>query len=325
LSLDKLYPAKFEPPQIPKGLQQEYDSLKILALQKRQKKIYPFNPNYLTDYKGYYLGLNLSQIDKVLAYRKTGQYFQTKRQFKKIAHLSDTLYQKLAPYIKIPVFKNYNKFNHNAAHAISTIDINLATAQDLQTIVGIGPVLSKRIVKYRKAIGGFKDESQLLKVYGLEPDVIKRVWQHFKLKNIKRNADKNIIKKAINTATVEELKQIYGIGEKLAARLVKYRRSIGGFTIKEQLNAVYGLSPEVIERIWNHYQIKIPAKISFKIDLNEANIKELSENPYISYQLAKKIVSYRTLHGAFHNFGELLKVPDYPADKHKLISLYLKL
>ena len=324
LSLDKFYPVQSESVQIPSVLQQEYDSLKTLALQKRQKKIYPFNPNYLTDYKGYYLGLNLSQIDRVLAFRKTGQYFQSKLQFKRIAQLSDTLYQKLEPYIKIPVFKNY-KFNHKPTHALSTNDINLATAEDLETIVGIGPVLSKRIVKYRKAVGGFKDRSQLLKVYGLEPDVIKRVWQHFKLKNTKSNSAKNSIKKAINTATIADLKQIYGIGEKLARRLIKYRQSIGGFTIKEQLNAVYGLSPEVITRIWENYQIKNPAKIPFKIDLNEANIKELAENPYISYQLAKKIISYRTLHGAFHKFDALLKVPEYPEDQHKQICLYLKL
>ena len=91
------------------------------------------------------------------------------------------------------------------------------------------------------------------------------------------------------------------------------------------MNVVYGLRPETIEQLWKNFKIAHPANISLKIDLNDANIKELAKNPYITYQLAKKIVSYRTLHGAFHNFADLLKVPDYPADKHKLITLYLKL
>ena len=37
--------------------QQEMDSLRQFELQKRKPKIYPFNPNFITDYKGYTLGM----------------------------------------------------------------------------------------------------------------------------------------------------------------------------------------------------------------------------------------------------------------------------
>ena len=314
-----------ESSKIPPALQQQYDSLKKLALQKRQPKIYPFNPNYLSDYKGYFLGLTPQQIDKVSAFRQTGRYFQSKQEFKQVAGLSDSLFQKLMPYINIPEYKSKNNSHQYNHKPLTTNDMNLATAKDLQTINGIGPVLSKRIVKYRKAIGGFKDWSQLQKVYGLKPEVVAKIQQKFVLKPSTKPIKKPAVKKPINTATADDLQQVYGIGEKLARRIIKYRESIGGFTIKEQVNAVYGLRPETIELLWNSFKIAHPAEIHLKIDLNDANIKELAKNPYISYQLAKKIVSYRTLHGAFHNFADLLKVPDYPADKHKLISLYLKL
>ncbi len=310
---------------IPVALQQQYDSLKKIALQQQKPKIYPFNPNYLSDYKGYVLGLSPKQIDKVTAFRKNGKYFQSKQEFKQVAGLSDSLFSKLEPFIKIPTYKFKNRDYTNNHKPLTTNDINLATAEDLQSIYGIGPVLSKRIVKYRNAIGGFTDMSQLNKVYGLESDVVAKIKQNFVLKTNTYKTGKKIVKRPINTATVEELKKIYGIGDRLAERIVKYRQFIGGFSVKEQLNDVYGLSSETINRLWQHYKIENPAKIRSKIDLNKANIKELAKNPYITYQLAKKIVSYRTLNGTFHNFDDLLKVPDYPANKHKQILRFLKL
>ncbi len=307
---------------IPPDLQKQYDSLKIIALKKQEQKIYPFNPNYLTDEKGYFLGLNLDQLDRIYAYRKSGKYFQTKHAFKQVAGLSDSLYKILEPYINIPAYKNFTPPQYTYKK-ISNYDINKASAEDLRNINGIGAVLSARIIKYRNAIGGFTRKEQLNKVYGLTPEVINKIWQTFKLKP-QIATPKKINVKPVNTATAEDFKKIYGIGDRLAERIVKYRKKIGGFTIPEQLNEVYGLKPEVITAFWQEFKIENPAPIRFKVDLNEANIKELAENPYISYPLAKKIVSYRTLHGAFRNFDELLNVPEYPKSKHKSICLYLK-
>jgi len=322
---DNMFPVKQEDKyKVPLALQQQYDSLKIIALEKRKKKIYPFNPNYLTDFKAYYLGFSVEEIDRILTFRKQGKFFQNKKEFQQISGISDSLFQVLEPFINIPVYKKYSINNYPVT--ISTTDINKATATDLQVINGIGAVLSKRIVKYRNMIGGFTRKNQLNKVYGLEPEVIQRVWKKFSIIDMSQKEEPVPLKKlSINSATPEELQKIYGIGEKLSQRIVKYRDKLGGFTVKEQLNEVYGLSPEVIARLWKSYKIVNPNRNIQKIDLNDANIIELSKNPYISYQLAKKIVSYRTIHGAFTNFDQLLKVEDYPGNKHKLITLYLTL
>ena len=37
----------------------QLDSLKKKSSKKKKFKIYPFNPNYISDYKGYQLGLNV--------------------------------------------------------------------------------------------------------------------------------------------------------------------------------------------------------------------------------------------------------------------------
>ena len=307
---------------IPKDLIKQYDSLKQIRQQQKKTKIYPFNPNYLTDSKAYFLGIDIKSLNRIKAYRQQGNYFESKEDFKKISGISDSLYNILEPYIDIPIF--VNKKNHTKTYKLSTKNINKATAQDLRYINGIGEVLSNRIIKYRNSIGGFKDKSQLNKVYGLEKEVIDRIWKVFYLP--KNDISKTpVTKQAINTADEEDLKQVYGIGDQLAKRIISYRNKLGGFTIKEQLNEVFGLTPEVIQELWRYFDIKHPRKINHKIDLNEANIKDLAKNPYIDYQLAKKIVSYRTLHGGFNSLKELKNIPEFPKKKFKVISLYLKI
>ncbi len=50
------------------------------------------------------------------------------------------------------------------------IDINSADTTELMMIRGIGPVLSRRILKYRDILGGYYTVSQLLEVYGIDKD-----------------------------------------------------------------------------------------------------------------------------------------------------------
>ncbi len=49
------------------------------------------------------------------------------------------------------------------------IDLNTATAEQLEAIPGIGPVLAQRIVDYRRAHGRFHSVEELLEVSGIGP------------------------------------------------------------------------------------------------------------------------------------------------------------
>ena len=47
------------------AFQKQIDSLKKIRLEKKKPRLYPFNPNYITDYKGYQLGMSVDEIDRL--------------------------------------------------------------------------------------------------------------------------------------------------------------------------------------------------------------------------------------------------------------------
>lgn len=55
------------------------------------------------------------------------------------------------------------------------VDINRCDTSELIKLPGIGPVLSVRIIKYRKLLGGFARSDQLREVYGLPEETYDRV------------------------------------------------------------------------------------------------------------------------------------------------------
>ena len=55
------------------------------------------------------------------------------------------------------------------------LDLNRATAEDLDAIPGIGPALAQRIVDYRQAHGPFKKIEDLMEVSGIGPENLQKL------------------------------------------------------------------------------------------------------------------------------------------------------
>jgi len=316
---------KLDTPEI-LAFQSKIDSLKKIELENRKPKIYPFNPSFITDYKGSKLGMTIQEIDKLLAFRKKGDYINSATQFQKVTGISDSLLKVLKPHFKFPDWitknKKSNTFKTDTYKGIKT-DLNSATIKELKQINGIGDKLSARIIKFRTSIGGFQNQEQVKKVYGLKPEVIEKIFNRFYIKN---NNPTGFIKteiKDLNKATAIELKSINGIGEKLSERIVKFRTKIGGFQFEDQLNEVYGLKPEVIERLFNQFKLLSKPSIT-KVNVNEATFKEVLHLPYIDYELTKKIFEYRDEFAEIQDIEELKKIEGFPLDKFDRIILYLK-
>lgn len=62
-----------------------------------------------------------------------------------------------------------------AVQADSKVNLNRATAQDLEKLPGIGPALAARIVDYRLANGSYQSAQDLGKVAGIGPKLLERL------------------------------------------------------------------------------------------------------------------------------------------------------
>lgn len=237
---------------------------KIELLEKEQKqqivKFYPFNPNFITDYKGYKLGMSVSEIDKLLAFRKENKYVNSAKEFQMVTGVSDSLLAQISLYFKFPDW-----------------------------------------TKNRK-------ESKIM------------VFSNAKAESFSKKG--KIVVKDINQATQEDLIKIYGIGEAISMRILKFKESVGGFVSMEQMKDVWGLSPEVIESLNANFKIGTLPNFK-KIDINNASVKELAQFPYFRYNLAREIVIYRSMNGDIKNAGDLIKIKGFPVDKENIIGLYL--
>ncbi|WP_343696999.1 helix-hairpin-helix domain-containing protein [Flavobacterium sp.] len=241
------------------ALQKEIDAAKEVKYTEKQK-VYTFNPNFISDYKGYKLGMSVEEIDRLLAFRKENKYVNSAEEFQKVTKISDSLLNVIAPLFKFPDWTQK------------------------------------------------KNEYKADKKEYVQKTFPKR---------------ETIILKDINQASQEDLIAIYGIGDALSSRILKQKEILGGFVSMEQLEDVWGLSPEVIAQLNSHFKVIMPSGFK-KIAINDATLKELSQFPYFKYSLAKQIVTYRSMNGNFNNIEDLIKIKGFPVEKAKIISLYLE-
>ena len=222
----------------------ELDSLRLIDIENSKPKIYPFNPNYITDYKGYTLGMTNEEIDRLHQFRETNQWVNSAKQFQEVTKVSDSLLNKISPYFKFPEWvtnpkpktSNYNNSftNNNEPKTFDQkIDLNLATANQLQKIYGVGEKLSERIIKYRTKNGGFVADVELTEVYGLMPEVVDRIKNDFTVKTPRTIKTYNL-----NTATRDELVLIKYIDYEIAKNIIEERTLREGFESFEELTKI---------------------------------------------------------------------------------------
>ena len=226
------------------SLQSEVDSLKN-ASKNKSENVFLFNPNFITDYKGYKLGMSVVEIDRLLEFRKTNKFVNSAEEFQKVTKVSDSLLNVISPLFKFPdwinnrrVKKEYENFPIKAfakKEKIIPIDINQATKEDLIKIYGIGEAISLRILKQKDVLGGFVSMEQMSDVWGLSPEVIIELNNHFKISVLPK-----LKKIDINNASLKELSQFYYFKYAIAKEIVTYRSMNGDFKNIEDLTKIKG-------------------------------------------------------------------------------------
>lgn len=232
------------------ALQSHVDSLKQVK-EEFKPTIYPFNPNFISDVKGYRLGMSVEELDRLFAFRKQNKYVNSAKEFQSVTGVSDSLLAVISPYFKFPDWvnqpqKEYVKFENKISDVKpkTKIDINLATQEDLIKVYGIGPALSERILKQREVLGGFASMEQLAFVWGLNPDVIENVNKSFAVVSTS-----GIKKIKINDLSIKELSKFPYFNYAIAKEIVTYRSMKGDIQNIEDLTKINGFPVEKLKFI----------------------------------------------------------------------------
>jgi competence protein ComEA len=197
-------------------------------------------------------------------------------------------------------------------------DPNKASKKDLRSL-GVSEKVAGRIINYRTKGGKFRTRKDFGKIYGMDSTLLKTLNAYIDLPetperpNIpfeKSKAKSSLPKHEpvdLNLADTTALIKIYGIGSKRAKRIISYRTRLGGFVAIDQLTEVYGLDSTVIAQLGKATFIEA-GFVPRQININVADKKELTGLPYVKFNLANAIATYRFQHGNFVKIEDLKQI-----------------
>ncbi len=125
----------------------------------------------------------------------------------------------------------------------------------------------------------------------------------------------------INSADSIHLLDLDGIGPVFASRIIKYRKSLGGFRRIGQLLEVYGMDSVRFNGLKG--QVRIDTLKLRKLDVNRATFKELLAHPYLEYEQVKAVCRFRERKGRLQSPAEIWAAGILPDSIHDKLIPYL--
>ena len=213
-----------------------------------------FDPNTVDSSTLVHLGLKPWQAKNMMKYRAAGGHYRKAEDLKKLYGMTDSMYQALAPYIRI-AREEKDSLRADSVHTHTdslpkwpekkdTI-LNLRTADttELKMIRGIGSYRAKQIVRYREQLGGFVSVEQLLEVKGMEDLASDSILQHFVLDSVA------VQQMNVNRAGVQRLAQHPYLRFEQAKALYELRRKKIRLHSIQDLEAIECIDAKTLEKI----------------------------------------------------------------------------
>jgi len=222
----------------------------VETLNKQEFKPFYFDPNTVDPVRLSGFGLNSKLIERFAKFRNAGAKFYKKEDVKKIYGLRQDLYDRMEPYIVIETVQtgNFAERSSPLSKEIpqkreTVVELNTADSLDLIAIKGIGPYLSSKILRYRKALGGYVSFDQLFEIYGVKAEQIEPLRTHLII------GRQNLKTIPINDADFETLNAHPYLNGKEAMAIIKYRKQHGAFRNRTDLEKIILISKETLIKL----------------------------------------------------------------------------
>jgi competence ComEA-like helix-hairpin-helix protein len=225
-------------------------------IEKHPKAILaPFDPNTADSITFIRMGLPWFVAKNIIHYRAKGGIFHKPEDFAHVYGLYPEEYDMLKPYIVIGAYylkkpKDSLRFTKSLRDTLkyykypigTVISLSTADTTELKKIPGIGIGTAKRIIAYRKQVGGFYKVEQLQEISHLTSDLNK--WFR-----ITTQTEHNI---NLNKWGLEHLAGHPYINFYQAKVIVEYRKKRGALHSLSQLKLYEEFTPADFERL-SHY------------------------------------------------------------------------
>jgi competence ComEA-like helix-hairpin-helix protein len=225
-------------------------------------------------------------------------------------------------FIKLDNANRFKPTDSLREHELFSFNPNKTRIEDWMRL-GLSERNAKTINNFLAKGGYFKSKEDLKKIYGIPPQLIETIIpfavfdeesKNISQQSLKAVKTKKILNLDINTADSNALTMLPGIGERLAARIVKYRNRLGGFVQVSQLLEVYGVQDSILDKITPMIFVAPSFSID-KVDINKIDYALLTKHPYMTYSMAKIILAYRKAHGSINGADEMYSIAGIPQEQ----------
>lgn len=191
------------------------------SIESKNIQLFPFNPSTI-DYDGLLrLGFSEKTARIYLNYRNKGGKFYSKEDVKKIYSLSDELYHKIEPYIRIESKPESTTYSYSSTPKVYSIDINKATLKDWEQLPGIGNYFATKFIIMRDGLGAFHSIQQIKEFYRFPDSTFRKIEPYLTI------SQGEIRKINLNKASAEDLKNYPYILPWQADDILKHRPIFG--------------------------------------------------------------------------------------------------
>ncbi|MCD7963532.1 MAG: helix-hairpin-helix domain-containing protein [Rikenellaceae bacterium] len=229
------------------------------------------------------------------------------------------------PYTNFEIHEIASQSRRISTENLFYFDPNTITVADLHKL-GFTEKQAQAIDNYRKKGAVFRKPEDFGRSFVVSEQMMEKLYPYIIIEESPRTVItfseyEDTVYIEINGADVEELQLIKGIGKVYSKRIISYRDKLGGFVRKDQLLEVKGINEDNFFDIGEQFFIDLD-KIQ-KIDINFAPANVLRSHPYISRNMADRIVTGRNIKGGWETLKELTDNDILLPDEAEKIAPYI--